>query len=73
VNGHRESRDDGAEFERIVSQFWPADPVADVGSESPSRARPLGLRTRNEVFAGVALAVIVPMSIIVGGRLVRER
>jgi hypothetical protein len=59
--------DDGAEFERIVSRFWHAEPVGDAESEAPSRARPVKLRMRNEVFAGVSLAVIVPLSMIVGG------
>ena len=58
VSSHSGSRDDGVEFERIVSGLR-------AGLAYP--APPFRLRMRNGVFAGVSLAVIVPMSTIVGG------
>jgi hypothetical protein len=67
VSSHSGARDDGVEFERIVSGFRHGDPVPDVGSGLAYPAHPIRLRMRNGAFAGVSLAVIIPMSMIVGG------
>jgi hypothetical protein len=67
VSSHSGSRDDGVEFERIVSGLRRGDPLADVGWGLANPTHPFRLRMRNGAFAGVSLAVIVPLSTIVGG------
>jgi hypothetical protein len=67
VSSSSGSRDDGVEFERIVAGFRRGDPFPDVGSGLAYPAQPFRLRMHNGVFAGVSLAVIIPMSMVVGG------